>query len=89
VLDEVDTLFEDNREFISKIQQMRKSNNYEMMDRINIYFDGDDEIADAVSSYRDFIMKETLADKVDRVTDKSFDTQDLNGHATGLKVERI
>ena len=77
------------REFISKVQQMRKNNNYEMMDRINIYFDGDDKIAGAVSAYKDYIMKETLAEKVERVTDKSFETQDLNGHETGMKLERV
>jgi isoleucyl-tRNA synthetase len=77
------------REFISKVQQMRKSNNYEMMDRINIYFDGDDEIANAVDVFIDYIKQETLADKVERVTDKSIETQDLNGHKTGMKVERV
>jgi len=77
------------REFISKIQQMRKNNNYEMMDKINIYFDGDDEIADAVSAYKEYIMTETLAEKIERVKDKSSEVQDLNGHETGLKVERI
>lgn len=77
------------REFISKVQQMRKSNNYKMMDRINIYFDGDDEIANAVDVFIDYIKQETLADKVERVTDKSIETQDLNGHKTGMKVERV
>ncbi len=77
------------REFISKIQQMRKNNNYEMMDRINIYFDGDDEIGSAVSMHKDYIMKETLADIIERVTDKSLEVQDLNGHETGMKVERV
>jgi isoleucyl-tRNA synthetase len=68
---------------------MRKNNNYEMMDRINICFDGDDSIANAVDFFRDFIMKETLAEKVERVTDKNFEVQDLNGHDTGIKVERV
>lgn len=77
------------REFISKIQQMRKNNNYEMMDRINICFDGDDEIASAVDAFKDYIMQETLAEKVERVKDVSFEVQDLNGHDTGMKVERV
>ena len=76
------------REFISKIQQMRKNNDYEMMDRINIYYDGDDEIANAVSAFREYIMTETLADKIERVKDSSLETQDLNGHETGMKVEK-
>ncbi|MGE5677091.1 MAG: DUF5915 domain-containing protein, partial [Pseudomonadota bacterium] len=77
------------REFISKVQQMRKNNNYEMMDRINIYFEGDDEIAGAVDAFMEYIKTETLADKVERVTSANFEAQDLNGHETGMKVERI
>jgi len=48
------------REFISKVQQMRKNNGYEMMDRIKIYYDGDDEIANAINIHREYIMGETL-----------------------------
>jgi isoleucyl-tRNA synthetase len=77
------------REFISKVQQMRKNASFEMMDRINIYFNGDDEIADAVELHKDYIMQETLADKVERVTENGLEVQDLNGHETGMKVERV
>ena len=76
------------REFISKVQQMRKNNAFEMMDRINIYYDGDDEIAEAVKAYEEYIMTETLAEKIERVTDANFEVQDLNGHQTGMKVEK-
>lgn len=77
------------REFISKVQQMRKTANFEMMDKISISFSGDDEITNAVEIYKDYIMKETLAEKVERVTDAGLEVQDLNGHETGMKVERI
>ncbi|MDD4835325.1 MAG: isoleucine--tRNA ligase, partial [Lutispora sp.] len=50
------------REFISKVQQMRKNNGYEMMDRIKIHYDGDDDIAKAVELHKEYIMKETLAE---------------------------
>ncbi|MCK9218410.1 MAG: DUF5915 domain-containing protein, partial [Firmicutes bacterium] len=77
------------REFISKVQQMRKNNGYEMMDRIEIYYDSDDEIAKGVDVHRDYIMSETLADVLERVKDDSFEKQDLNGHDTGIKLEKI
>lgn len=77
------------REFISKVQQMRKTANFEMMDKICISFNGDDEIANAVELYKDYIMKETLAEKVERMTDADLEVQDLNGHETGMKVEKI
>ncbi len=77
------------REFISKVQQMRKNNGYEMMDRIKIYYDGDEEVSKGVDAHRDYIMSETLADVLDKVKDDSFEKQDLNGHDTGIKLERI
>lgn len=77
------------REFVSKVQQMRKNSGFEVADNINIYFDGDDEIAKAVDSFKDYIMQETLAVKVERVNDDSLEKQNLNDHDTGMKVERV
>ena len=77
------------REFISKVQQMRKNNGYEVLDKINIYYDGNDEIAEAVKLYEDYIKEETLAISINRVSDDSFEKQDLNGHMTGIKLEKV
>jgi len=77
------------REYVSKVQQMRKTNGYEMMDRIKIYFNGDEEIAEAVKLYEDYIKKETLADNIERINDASLEKQNLNGHETGLKLEKL
>ena len=72
------------REVVSKIQQMRKQNDYEMMDRINITIDADDAVTTAVDEYRDYIMKETLADALDfgEVDEKV----NINGHKTGITI---
>lgn len=77
------------RELISKVQQMRKNNDYEMMDNIRIYFDGDDEIANAVEIHREYIMHETLAVSIERVNDATLEKQNLNDHDTGIKVEKV
>ena len=77
------------REFISKIQQMRKNNGYEMLDNIKIFYDGDEEIQGAVEIFADYIKKETLAVSIEKVIDDSFEKQDLNGHETGIKLEKI
>ncbi|MBU5677259.1 isoleucine--tRNA ligase [Alkaliphilus sp. MSJ-5] len=77
------------REFISKVQQMRKSSGFEVADNINIYFDGNDEVAKAVEIHKDYIMQETLAVTVERVKDDSLEKQNLNDHDTGIKVEKI
>jgi isoleucyl-tRNA synthetase len=77
------------REYVSKVQQMRKNNGYEMMDRIKIYFDGDEEITEAVKLYESYIKKETLADYIEKIKDVSLEKQNLNGHETGLKLEKL
>ena len=76
------------REFISKVQQIRKSNDYEMMDRITIYHSDNKEFAESISNYIDFIKKETLADEL-VVSNEQFDnTYDLNGIELGIKLEK-
>ena len=77
------------REFVSKIQQMRKSNGYEVLDNINIYYDGTDEIEEALDEYDDFIKEETLAKSIEKVSDEDLEKQDLNGEMTGIKLEKI
>ena len=39
------------REFVSKVQQLRKRNDYQVTDNIRIYYDGDDEVAAAVEAF--------------------------------------
>ncbi|KNF08229.1 isoleucine--tRNA ligase IleS [Gottschalkia purinilytica] len=77
------------REFISKVQQMRKNNGYEMMDNINIYFNGNDDITKAVEAYSDYIKQETLAINIEKVSDDNLEKHNLNGHDTGIKLEKV
>lgn len=75
------------REFISKIQQLRKQHNFEMMDRIVIEIDADEEVMKTVMDSKDYIMKETLADTID-VKD-NLEIFDINSHETGIAVHRV
>lgn len=75
------------REIISKVQQLRKQNDFEMMDHIHIYLNADEEIAQAVESAKDHIMSETLAEDI--VEKAGIDQFDINGHDTGIAVERV
>lgn len=77
------------REFISKIQQMRKNNDYQMMDNIKIYFNADDDISRAVEKYSDYIKSETLATEISIVEVPDLETYNLNGHDTGIRLEKI
>ena len=75
------------RELVSKVQQLRKQKAFEMMDNINIVVDADDAVKNAAEKYREYIMKETLALSLDFGDAK--DQYDLNGHKTGIFVEKI
>lgn len=76
------------REFISKVQQLRKSNDFEVLDNIDIKFCGDDEISKAISNFDEYIKNETLAIDIERVEENTLEVFDLNGHDTGIKVIR-
>ena len=57
-----------------------------MMDRIRIEICADDEVASAVEAHKDYIMKETLADEVAQGSELA--EYDLNGHKTGIAVQK-
>lgn len=75
------------REFISKIQNMRKTKNYNIVDRITIFYNGDEEVEDTIKSQKEFIMSETLATDI-VIKDDLSESFDLNGHETYLDTER-
>ena len=78
------------REFVSKVQQMRKANDYEMLDRIEIEYDSDEEIQSAVADFEDYIKDETLADSIEYIEGlDAGEDYDLNGHAAKIKVRKI
>jgi isoleucyl-tRNA synthetase len=77
------------REFVSKVQQLRKHNDYQVTDSIKVVYDGDDEVAAAVEAYQDYIKQETLAVSIQRVQDSGLEQQNLNDHPTGIKTERV
>ena len=75
------------REMISKIQNMRKNKDYNIVDRIIIYYNGDSDVENTINNQKEFIMKETLAQdiiKKDGLSEKF----DLNGHDTFLDTEK-
>ena len=74
------------REFVSKVQNMRKTNGYEIADRIKVYYNGDEDILDALETFKDYVMDETLA-TVYEVKD-SEEVVDINGHDVMLTIEK-
>ena len=74
------------REFVRKVQSLRKDNDYVITDRINVLYDGSEMIDKMISKYSDFIKNETLA--VELIKDSSLeDEYDMNGEM--VKVTTI
>jgi isoleucyl-tRNA synthetase len=74
------------RELVSKIQQIRKQMDFDLMDRIRVSYEGDEAVRGAVAAHREYIMKETLALLLDEGDSGS--RFDLNGHDTAIDVSR-
>lgn len=72
------------REFVSKIQNLRKDNGYEVTDRIDIFFSADDELKNALKEFEEEIKKETLADTMEV---KDLDTEEFELNDKNVKIE--
>ncbi|MBQ9911878.1 MAG: isoleucine--tRNA ligase [Firmicutes bacterium] len=75
------------REIVSKVQQLRKAKNFEMMDRISISLEADEEVGAAVEQFRAYICGETLADCIENAS--GLEKYEINGHKTGIDVIKI
>ncbi len=69
------------REIVSKVQQMRKNNDLDLLDRISIVCDASCNIIDAIKSYEDYIKKETLA--------TNLEFAENNGDTVQIDNERV
>ena len=65
---------------------MRKTNGYEIADRIKVFYNGDEDILDALETFKEYVMDETLA-TVYEVKD-SEEVVDINGHDVMLTIEK-
>ena len=75
------------REFVSKVQQMRKDNNFDIADRIIITYNADKEFIKAIENNLDYIKNETLS--IDIIKDNNLDKNiKLNDYEVGIKVEK-
>lgn len=76
------------REFVRKVQSLRKDNDYVITDRINVYYDGNDMLDKTIDKYNEYIKNETLA--VELIKDSNLDeSYDMNGVSVKVKTERV
>lgn len=76
------------RETISKVQQLRKTMNFDITDRINMYIDATSEYKENIKDYLDMIKDETLTINVydkDGIQDKV----NINDYEVGFVLEKV
>lgn len=54
------------REFVNRIQNMRKDNGFDVVDRIRIFLDSDEKLFKYIDEFSDYIKTETLADSIEK-----------------------
>ena len=74
------------RETISKVQQLRKNNDFEIADRINMYLDATEEFKESIKDYLDMIKDETLT--VEIKDKENIDNKiEINDFTVGIELE--
>ena len=74
------------REYISKIQNLRKDSGFEVQNHIEMYYDGTDKLNEIIAKNKEQIASETLADKVENTKKDDSTELDINGEKINVKL---
>ena len=76
------------REFVRKVQSLRKEADFVITDHIKVYYNGTDKVEKMLTSYKDYVMGEVLGDEL--IKDISLtEKYDLNDEEAYIKVEKV
>ena len=76
------------REFVSKIQNLRKEKNFDIENRIKLYYNSNDYFDSVVEEFNDYIKKETLSLEI--IKDKNISNKQLiNDIEVSFDVEKV
>ena len=73
------------RETVSKIQQIRKNNGFDIADRVKVYYEASEDYTKDIANFVDFIKDETLALEFNKAKDLT-DEYDINDYKVKFKV---
>lgn len=80
------------REFVNRVQNMRKDAGFDVTDKININFTGSPELVKAIENFSEYISNETLAEKLisQQINDGGF-RQDwrIGDYECSIRIEKI
>lgn len=77
------------REFVSRIQKIRKDSGFEVTDRISIRYVADDETSTALETMRSYIVMETLTETLERGEQSEGVDLEMNGRQVNVRVKRV
>ena len=78
------------REILSKVQNMRKERNFEVLDHIILYVAGDEKIENIIKKNEATIKRDTLTEKVVYHQEREdYATNNINGESLEIDVEVI
>ena len=77
------------REIISKVQTMRKEADFEVTDKIKVYYEGTEKANAIFAKYADEIAGEVLATSITNVTPCGYTKEwNINGETVNMGVEK-
>jgi isoleucyl-tRNA synthetase len=77
------------REFVSKLQKLRKDTGLEVTDRISVNFETDEETAASLLAMRTYIAMETLTVTLERGEQLLGVDLEINGRNVNVRIQRV
>ena len=79
------------REFVSRIQNIRKDSGFEVMDRIRIYVKSSDRMAKALKRMSGYVMQETLAVELSTTPPPALPRaeEEINDERVSIAIEKV
>ena len=76
------------REFVRKVQSLRKDADFVITDHIKVYYNGTDKIDEMLKSWKDYVMGEVLGEEL--IKDETLDDySEMNDEKAAIRVERV
>ena len=76
----------DAREFVNRIQTIRKESNFELTDRVNVSIVDNQILSSSINEYKNYICGEILADEIAWVNEINGNGIEIDVNETLLKV---
>lgn len=80
------------REFVNRIQNLRKESGFDVTDKINIFIISHPELDDAITSFSEYICSQTLANSIkiiNKTEQNDYVVVEVNNFDTQLRVEKV